>query len=251
MVSSSGQLRSPSSLLEFRMEMSSNMSDSSAKSLKTIFSCALGATLLLAVTMLMMNESLLHEGPVELDSGSNADMATIDKMLSHIHALTRKARAGSSHHSHATHHHTTSSDSALPTHHDAEGHHHQRIRKASALTHVSAMHEAHKKEAAVAKAHTHHHVEKQSHSHGDSDDHHATKAHSHVNKALAEAEAAEQNLSTHTEHPATISKQEKRKKLLIAKKMEALQAKINNDFKSVMNQGKKAGYLPPVKMPHM
>jgi hypothetical protein len=33
--------------------------------------------------------------------------------------------------------------------------------------------------------------------------------------------------------------------------MRALQAKINKDFSSVMHQGKTAGYLPPIQMPHM
>ena len=37
----------------------------------------------------------------------------------------------------------------------------------------------------------------------------------------------------------------------IEKKMKRLQAQISKDFASVTQFGKKAGYLPPVKMPHM
>jgi hypothetical protein len=34
-------------------------------------------------------------------------------------------------------------------------------------------------------------------------------------------------------------------------KMKKLQAQISKDFSSVTKFGKKAGYLPPIKMPHM
>jgi len=41
------------------------------------------------------------------------------------------------------------------------------------------------------------------------------------------------------------------KKKMIAAKMKALQDQIKNDFKKVTGFGNQAGYVPPVKMPHM
>jgi len=47
---------------------------------------------------------------------------------------------------------------------------------------------------------------------------------------------------------STISPAKQKK---IEDKMKRLQAQISKDFASVTHFGKKAGYLPPVKMPHM
>lgn len=44
---------------------------------------------------------------------------------------------------------------------------------------------------------------------------------------------------------------DKQKQKMIAEKMKALQEKINKDFHKVTAMGKQAGYLPPIKMPHV
>jgi len=41
------------------------------------------------------------------------------------------------------------------------------------------------------------------------------------------------------------------KKASIAAKMKALQEQILSDFKKVTGFGKKAGFIPPIKMPHV
>jgi hypothetical protein len=44
---------------------------------------------------------------------------------------------------------------------------------------------------------------------------------------------------------------EQQKQKIIAQKMKALEDKINKDFHKVTAMGKSAGYLQPIKMPHV
>ena len=67
----------------------------------------------------------------------------------------------------------------------------------------------------------------------------------HVDKALQAAQAASASLKSAKGAAA----QGKRK--AIAAKMRALTAQINSDFQKVTGFGHKAGFLPPVKVPHM
>lgn len=72
---------------------------------------------------------------------------------------------------------------------------------------------------------------------------------SHVSHALKEAEDAEKSFKTSDDslpHHAHGNR-----KATIAAKMKALQEQILSDFKKVTGFGKKAGYIPPVKMPHV
>lgn len=81
--------------------------------------------------------------------------------------------------------------------------------------------------------------------------HHAT--HKHVNKALEEAMAAE-SAAMHSDgkkKKAPETEAQKKTKENKMKKLQSIQAQITKDFASVTSFGKKAGYLPPVKMPHM
>ncbi|EKX49166.1 hypothetical protein GUITHDRAFT_151632 [Guillardia theta CCMP2712] len=72
---------------------------------------------------------------------------------------------------------------------------------------------------------------------------------SHVSKALREAEEAEKSMKTTSS--ARTNEAELKKRRAIARKMKALQSQIAADFEKVTGYGNKAGYLPPVKMPHM
>lgn len=76
------------------------------------------------------------------------------------------------------------------------------------------------------------------------------KGGSAVNKALEEAQQAEKSLSTSGLHASNTAAEEKRKRA-IANKMRALTAQIQGDFQKVTGFGNKAGFVPPVKMPHM
>ena len=72
----------------------------------------------------------------------------------------------------------------------------------------------------------------------------------HVSKALEDVQKAEQSMKSHEggEHQSHMSPG---KKEAMIKKMKALQAQIAGDFKHVTTFGNKAGYLPPVKVPHV
>lgn len=72
----------------------------------------------------------------------------------------------------------------------------------------------------------------------------------HINKALEAAQEADDSLKSSGLH-AKNSATEEKKKEAIARKMRALTAQIQNDFKKVTGFGNKAGFVPPVKMPHM
>lgn len=76
------------------------------------------------------------------------------------------------------------------------------------------------------------------------------KGGSAVNTALMEAQQAERSLKTSGLH-ATSTAAEEKKKRAIANKMRALTAQIQSDFQKVTGFGNKAGFVPPVKMPHM
>lgn len=68
----------------------------------------------------------------------------------------------------------------------------------------------------------------------------------HINKALEEAQAADDSLNSQGLH-AKDSASEEKKKEAIARKMRALTAQIQSDFKKVTGFGDKAGYgLRPV-----
>lgn len=67
----------------------------------------------------------------------------------------------------------------------------------------------------------------------------------HINKALEEAQAADDSLNNQGLH-AKDSASEEKKKEAIARKMRALTAQIQSDFKKVTGFGDKAGYLRPV-----
>jgi len=71
----------------------------------------------------------------------------------------------------------------------------------------------------------------------------------HMNKALEAAQAADKALKNN--NGAQNSAAEEKKKKAIARKMRALTAQIQSDFEKVTGFGNKAGYVPPVKMPHM
>jgi len=72
----------------------------------------------------------------------------------------------------------------------------------------------------------------------------------HISKALQAAQAAESTMENDDgEHQETAADVHKQK--MIEAKMKALQDQIKNDFKKVTGYGNKAGYVPPVKMPHM
>merc|ERR1712127_780151 len=71
----------------------------------------------------------------------------------------------------------------------------------------------------------------------------------HMNKALEAAQAADSALETN--NGAHNSAAQEKKKQAIARKMRALTAQIQSDFQKVTGFGNKAGYVPPVKMPHM
>ena len=69
----------------------------------------------------------------------------------------------------------------------------------------------------------------------------------HINKALEAAQEADDSLKSQGLH-AKNSAAEEKKKEAIAKKMRALTAQIQNDFKKVTGFGNKAGYvLCPVR----
>jgi hypothetical protein len=70
----------------------------------------------------------------------------------------------------------------------------------------------------------------------------------HVNKALEAAQAATASLKASGMHDSAAAQKKRR---AIAAKMRALTAQIESDFHKVTGFGTKAGYLPPVKMPHM
>jgi hypothetical protein len=72
----------------------------------------------------------------------------------------------------------------------------------------------------------------------------------HVSKALEDVQKAEQSMKSHEggQHQSHMSPG---KKEAMIKKMQALQAQIAGDFKHVTTFGNKAGYLPPVKVPHV
>jgi len=72
----------------------------------------------------------------------------------------------------------------------------------------------------------------------------------HVSKALEDVQKAEQSMKSHEggEHQSHMSSG---KKEAMIKKMQALQAQIAGDFKHVTTFGNKAGFLPPVKVPHV
>lgn len=72
----------------------------------------------------------------------------------------------------------------------------------------------------------------------------------HINKALEAAQKADAALKDSGLHSHDSAAQEK-KKQAIARKMRALTAQIQSDFQKVTGFGNKAGYVPPVKMPHM
>mmetsp|Transcript_28689 Transcript_28689/g.65017 ORF Transcript_28689/g.65017 Transcript_28689/m.65017 type:complete len:159 (-) Transcript_28689:105-581(-) len=72
----------------------------------------------------------------------------------------------------------------------------------------------------------------------------------HVNKALQEAEKAENALKNSDKNRRSkTSLQDDAKRKMIAQKMKMLQKQISDDFTSVTTFGNKAGYLPPIKMP--
>eukprot|EP00286_Rhodomonas_abbreviata_P020734 CAMPEP_0181292196 /NCGR_PEP_ID=MMETSP1101-20121128/2375_1 /TAXON_ID=46948 /ORGANISM="Rhodomonas abbreviata, Strain Caron Lab Isolate" /LENGTH=206 /DNA_ID=CAMNT_0023396645 /DNA_START=21 /DNA_END=641 /DNA_ORIENTATION=+ len=74
----------------------------------------------------------------------------------------------------------------------------------------------------------------------------------HISKALQAAESAESGLQdddSDGEHRETAADVHKKK--MIAAKMKALTDQIKHDFAKVTGFGNKAGFLPPVKMPHM
>merc|ERR1711966_509429 len=72
----------------------------------------------------------------------------------------------------------------------------------------------------------------------------------HISKALEAAQAAESTMEDNDgEHQETAADLHKKK--MIEAKMKALQDQIKNDFQKVTGYGHKAGFLPPVKMPHM
>jgi hypothetical protein len=64
----------------------------------------------------------------------------------------------------------------------------------------------------------------------------------HINKALEEAQAADDSLNNQGLH-AKDSASEEKKKEAIARKMRALTAQIQSDFKKVTGFGDKAGYV--------
>lgn len=72
----------------------------------------------------------------------------------------------------------------------------------------------------------------------------------HVSKALEDVQKAEQSMKAH-EVGDSQSHMSSGKKEAMIKKMKALQAQIAGDFKHVTSFGNKAGYLPPVKVPHV
>ena len=71
----------------------------------------------------------------------------------------------------------------------------------------------------------------------------------HISNALKSVEDAENSMKSSDSQLPSAADQHKKK--MIAAKMKALQDQIKNDFQKVTGFGNKAGYLPPVKMPHM
>mmetsp|Transcript_15685 Transcript_15685/g.37899 ORF Transcript_15685/g.37899 Transcript_15685/m.37899 type:complete len:192 (-) Transcript_15685:146-721(-) len=69
-------------------------------------------------------------------------------------------------------------------------------------------------------------------------------------KALQEAMAAESSLDTSDGQQAPTKTQVKKQKMTM-KSMQALEDQIKGDFAKVTGFGDKAGFLPPVKVPHM
>ena len=130
----------------------------------------------------------------------------------------------------------------------AEPHHHK-----EAEAHTQKHHEAHKShdDSRPKRMALHRLAHKAQVQHAE---HHAHKAKAvakaPVNKALEEAMAAEK-AAMHSDAAKKKSPESKAKQRTIEKKMKKLQAQITKDFASVTSFGKKAGYLPPVKMPHM
>jgi len=181
----------------------------------------------------------------------SSDMREIDKMLNRIHKITKHGYDGEKE----------------PAHHTklAEAHHEAEKKKKK----EKKAHAPHITETPSVHATIHHHHE----AHKSDDDtrpkrmalhrlahkaqvqhaaHHIHEAHKkkHVNKALEEAMDAEK-AAMHSDVKKKQSQASKAKQRTIEKKMQKLQAQITKDFSTVTGFGKKAGYLPPVKMPHM
>jgi len=71
----------------------------------------------------------------------------------------------------------------------------------------------------------------------------------HVNKALEAAQAADASLNSGGDDKDKASRE--KTKRAIADKMRALTAQIQSDFHKVTGFGNGAGFVAPVKMPHM
>jgi len=194
--------------------------------------------------------------PAELES---SDMREIDLMLNRIHKLTKHDYNGKREPTgHAKlaeterHHHKASPAPATHRPPQAAGevrkeepeltkvHEKPKVRKAT--TEPAPGHDAKSRRKRMALHRLAHkaHVQHAAHKHQNKPE----------NKALEQAMQAE-NAALHSGLPKKKSTISPAKQKKIEDKMKRLQAQISKDFASVTHFGKKAGYLPPVKLPHL
>jgi len=186
-------------------------------------------------------------------------MREIDQMLNRIHKLTKHGYDGKKEKVHHESHPQVltpeqekdhQKDQEQKKEHQEASHEVQEKKPQEHATELHNHHEIHKKlDDSRPKRLALHRLQHKAHVlHAE----HKAKAHKHVNKALEEAMAAE-SAAMHSDIKKKSPVSEAKRKGIEAKmkKLQSIRAQITKDFAQVTKFGKKAGYLPPVKMPQM